>query len=54
MLLPFKFEWDVSIGHYSLLDDTEDGTESELLLEGAVGIEEQVVHASMHALRHGT
>lgn len=50
MFLPFKFQWDVPIGHHSLWDDTEDGTESELLLEGATGIEEQVVRASVHTL----
>ena len=38
------------IGHHSLWDDIEDGSESELLLEGAVRTEEQVVHLSMDAL----
>lgn len=50
MFLPFKFEWDVPHGHHSLWDDTEDGTESELLLEGATETEEQVVRASVHTL----
>lgn len=56
MFLPFIFEWDMpswlwpQIRHHFLWDDTEDGTESEFLLEDAMGIEEQVVHAFMRAL----
>lgn len=56
MFSPSKFGWDIpsylwpQIGHRSLWDDTKNGTERELLWEGAGGTEGQAVHAAMHTL----